>query len=242
MKAILIPVKEFREAKKRLAPHFPPADRAALAEAMCEDFFSVVAATRCADRVFVISKEPGALSRAQKLGWETIVESRQTSESDSVDAGSRYCAERGVQALLRLPVDIPLVEPSDIKAVFEQLGPAPSVVLVPSSDGTGTNALLRSPAVLFPSRFGPNSFPRHLAEAERCGARARVFRNPRLELDIDELEDLRRLSTQLRPDSATARWLIERNLLPVVPPADALGCDTKPWGPTGKDSDESAGQ
>src|ERR1039458_9440254 len=98
MKAILIPVKEFREAKKRLAPHFPPADRAALAEAMCEDFFSVVAATRCADRVFVISKEPGALSRARKLGWETIVESYQTSESDSVDAGSRYCAEQGVHA------------------------------------------------------------------------------------------------------------------------------------------------
>lgn len=46
MKAILIPVKEFREAKKRLAPHFPPADRASLAKAMCEDFFSVVAATR----------------------------------------------------------------------------------------------------------------------------------------------------------------------------------------------------
>src|ERR1035437_5662073 len=184
MKAILIPVKEFREAKKRLAPHFLPADRAALAAAMCEDFFNVVAATRCADRVFVISKEPGALSRAQKFGWETIVESHQISESESVDAASRYCAERGIQALLRLPIDMPLVEPYDIEAVFERLGPPPFVVLVPSSDGTGTNALLRSPAVLFPARFGPNSFPRHLAEAEHCGARAQVYRNPRLEMDI----------------------------------------------------------
>ncbi len=212
MKAILIPVKEFREAKKRLAPHFTPADRAALAEAMCEDFFNVVAATRCADRVFVISKEPGAISRARKLGWETIVESSQTSESDSVDEGSRYCAEHSVEALLRLPIDLPLVEPGDIDAVFEQLDAAPSVVIVPSSDGTGTNALLRSPAVLFPSRFGPNSFPRHLAEAKVCGARTRVYRNPRLELDIDELDDLRRLSNRLRPGSATARWLSERNL------------------------------
>jgi 2-phospho-L-lactate/phosphoenolpyruvate guanylyltransferase len=212
MRAILIPVKEFCEAKKRLAPHFPPGDRAALAEAMCEDFFKVVAATRCADRVFVISKEPGALSRARKLGWETIVESSQTSESDSVDEGSRYCAERRVDALLRLPIDLPLAEPSDIEAVFRELEAAPSAVIVPSSDGTGTNALLRSPAALFPSRFGPNSFPRHLAEAKACGARARVYRNPRLELDIDELDDLRRLSSRLRPDSATARWLLERDL------------------------------
>jgi 2-phospho-L-lactate/phosphoenolpyruvate guanylyltransferase len=212
MKAILIPVKEFREAKKRLAPHFPPGDRAALAEAMCEDFFNVVAATRCADRVFVISKEPGALSRARKFGWETIVESSQTSESDSVDEGSRYCAKHSIDALLRLPIDLPLAEPSDIEAVFQELEAAPSAVIVPSSDGTGTNALLRSPAVLFPSRFGPNSFPRHLAEAKACGARSRVYRNPRLELDIDELDDLRRLSSRLRPDSATARWLLERDL------------------------------
>ena len=224
MKAILIPVKEFREAKKRLAPHFSSADRAALAEAMCDDFFEVVAATRRADRVFVISKERAALAWARELGWETIVESRQTSESDSVDAGSRYCAEQGIQALLRLPVDMPQAEPHDIDAVFEQLEDAPSAVLVPSSDGTGTNALLRSPAVLFPSHFGPNSFPRHVAEAERCGARIRVFRNPRLELDIDELEDLRRLAKRLRPGSATARWLVARGLLAGAPrPYEAGG-------------------
>jgi 2-phospho-L-lactate guanylyltransferase len=230
MKAILIPVKEFCEAKKRLAPHFRPVDRAALAEAMCEDFFSVVAATHCADRVFVISKEPGALSRARNLGWETIVESYQTSESDSVDAGSRYCAEKGVHALLRLPIDLPLVEPCDIEAVFEQLEVAPSVVMVPSSDGTGTNALLRSPAVLFSSHFGPNSFPRHLAEASRCGARTRVFRNPRLELDIDELDDLRRLSNRLRSGSATARWLTERDIGLGAARADGISGDATRFG------------
>ena len=228
MRAILIPVKEFHEAKKRLAPHFSPADRAALAEAMCDDFFRVVAATRCADRIFVISKEPGALTRARTLGWETIVESRQSSESDSVDAGSRYCAAQGVHALLRFPIDLPLVEPHDIESLFDALEPAPSVILTPSSDGTGTNALLRSPAVLFPSHFGTNSFPRHLAEAERSGARIIVLRNPRLELDIDELDDLTRLADRLRPGSATAQWLADRDLLAPAPPDDALAFSAEP--------------
>jgi 2-phospho-L-lactate/phosphoenolpyruvate guanylyltransferase len=210
MKAIVIPVKEFREAKKRLAPHFSPDDRAALAQAMCEDFFGVVAAVRGVDRIFVVSKEPQVLLGARELGWETIAESRQVSESDSVDAASRHCAERGVSALLRLPVDIPLVEPSDIEAVFENLGAAPAAILTPSSDGTGTNAILRSPPTLFPSHFGPNSLVRHLAEAEACGVRAQVFRNARLELDIDELEDLQKLAPRVRSGSATARWLMER--------------------------------
>ena len=30
-------------------------------------------------------------------------------------------------------------------------------LLVPSRDGTGTNAIIRAPANLFPSRFGPRS-------------------------------------------------------------------------------------
>ena len=108
MKAVLIPVKEFREAKKRLAPHFSPDDRAALAQAMCEDFFGVVGAVRCADRIFVISKEPQVLLRARELGWETIAESRQISESDSVDAASRYCAERGEPLQIFPFVDVQL--------------------------------------------------------------------------------------------------------------------------------------
>src|SRR5579859_6910340 len=145
MKAILIPVKEFREAKKRLAPHFSSAERAALAEAMCEDFFAVVAATRCVERVFVVSKEPGALARARERGWETVLETRQISESDSVDAASQYCAAHGVRELLRLPIDLPLAEPKDIEAVFrkfdekfgERFDGAPAAVLIPSRDGTG---------------------------------------------------------------------------------------------------------
>ena len=103
-----------------------------------------------------------------------------------------------------------MVEPADIEAVFEALGVGPTAILVQSSDGTGTNAILRSPPALFPSHFGPHSFVRHLAEAEACGVRAHVFRNPRLELDIDEWEDLQKLVPRVRPDSATARWLMER--------------------------------
>ncbi len=213
MNAILIPVKEFRRAKQRLAMHLTADERESLAAALCDDFFQVVAGVRGVDRVFVVSKEPRALARAKELRWEVIPESRQVSESDSVDAASRYCGERGVDALLRLPIDIPLAEPRDIEAIFEQLQDAPSAVLVPSSDGTGTNAVLRSPPALFPSHFGPHSFPRHVAEAERSGARVRIFRNPRLELDMDELEDLQRLAPLLRPNSATVGWFAAHPLL-----------------------------
>jgi 2-phospho-L-lactate guanylyltransferase len=207
LKAILIPVKEFSRAKQRLAMDLSGPDRASLAQAMFEDVFDVVAAVRRIDAIFVVSSEPVALARARGLGWQVIPESRQRSESDSVDFASHWCADRGVGALLRLPIDMPLVEPDDIEVLFEKLEAPPAAVLVPSRDGTGTNALLRTPPALFPSHFGPGSFAKHLAEAKSCGARAKVVRNPRLELDVDDLQDLRLLSRGCRPGTATALWL-----------------------------------
>jgi 2-phospho-L-lactate guanylyltransferase len=209
MKAILIPVKLFRDSKKRLGPHFSPDARSTLAAALCEDFFGTIAHVRSADRVFVVSQEPRALEWARANGWEAIVEREQISESHSVDAASRFCAEAGVRVLLRIPIDLPLARAEDIDAVFAATEDAPCVVVVPSRDGTGTNAILRSPPTLFPSHFGPNSFAAHLAEVERCRARVKILRNPRIGLDIDELEDLRALAGRAPPDSALARWVAE---------------------------------
>jgi 2-phospho-L-lactate guanylyltransferase len=112
-----------------------------------------------------------------------------------------------VTALLRLPIDIPLATADDIEELFGALEPEPCAVLVPSRDGTGTNALLRSPPALFPSHFGPDSFALHLAEAERCKAKTKVIRNPRLALDVDEPADLKALRAALDFDCATRRWL-----------------------------------
>jgi 2-phospho-L-lactate guanylyltransferase len=207
MKAILIPVKTFAEAKKRLTPSYSHAARAALAEALCRDFFGVIARVQLAERVYVASKEPLALQWAREGGWRTIPETEQVSESHSVDAASDICAENGVTALLRIPIDLPLVTASDIDAIFAAVETAPSCIVVPSRDGTGTNALLRSPPRLFPSHFGPNSFPQHVAEAERCGARVKILRNERIGLDIDEPDDLRALAGRIPDRSATAAWI-----------------------------------
>ena len=212
MKAILIPVKTFAESKKRLALNYSTQARAELAAALCKDFFSVVAQARGFDRVFVVSQERQALAWAKDRDWETIVEYEQISESASIDAASAYCAGRGADALLRLPIDIPLATAEDIEAVFAAVEKGPCAVIVPSRDGTGTNALLRSPPRVFPSHFGPDSFALHLQEAERCSARVTVLHNPRIALDVDEIDDLQALTGRLRNDSATASWLAKYRL------------------------------
>jgi len=209
MKTILIPVKQYHRAKTRLAKDLPAPARAALAAALCEDFFCLVAEVRGAERVCVVSAEQRALQLARQRGWQTIVETEQISESHSVDAAARLCAAMGATSLLRLPIDIPLTKPADIDEILSLVELGPSAILVPSRDGTGTNALLRSPPDLFPSHFGPGSFALHLAEAQRCSARVRVIENPRIALDIDEDSDLTALSGLLDPASAMAGWIAQ---------------------------------
>jgi 2-phospho-L-lactate/phosphoenolpyruvate guanylyltransferase len=214
MKALLIPVKDLHNAKQRLAPDLSQSDRTALAEAMFDDFCASVAQIRCVDQIFVVTSYEPAFERARALGWEVLRETAQESESASVDAASRICAGRGVTSLARLPIDLPLVTPADIEQIFAAARPSPSVVIVPSRSGTGTNALFRTPPALFPSRFGPNSFPKHSREAEQCGADLAVLRNERLELDVDDLDDLLFLASRSDLPPATRKWLRRAGLLP----------------------------
>lgn len=208
-RALLLPVKDLRSAKERLAPALTPEERFGLAQAMLADTIRVMRGVKRANKIFVITSYEPAMETAANYGWEILREERQVSESASVDFASRFCAERGVTALLRLPLDLPLVQPSDIDDLLAAECSAPAVILVPSRDGTGTNAMLRTPPALFPSHFGPNSFAEHRQEAERARARIIVKRNERLEMDVDDEADLRALLRHDLTHTATGKWLEE---------------------------------
>src|SRR2546423_3920850 len=209
MKGIVIPVKAFGQAKSRLWRFVSPGRCAALAEAMCSDVLVSASRASGVDKIIVVSNEPRALAAARANGWDALQEQTQVSESASVDMASRYCESIGVTSLLRLPGDVPLVQSSDIEDIFCAAGRAPGCVIVPSRDGTGTNALLRSPPTAFASHFGKDSFTKHLAAARAADIPVSVVRNPRLELDVDELSDIKLLLQQVSPHSHTGKWFSE---------------------------------
>jgi len=213
MRALLLPIKDLRQAKQRLAPLLPPEDRFGLAQAMLADTIRAVRGVQRAERIFVVTNYIPAMQAAEENGWELLREDQQISESVSVDAASRHCTECGVTALLRLPLDVPLVRSSDIDDLLAVEFVAPALVIVPSRDGTGTNAILRTPPGLFPSHFGTGSFAKHCDEAERAGAQIVVRRNARLEMDVDDESDLRALVRQDLRGTETGTWLKSSGLL-----------------------------
>ena len=213
MRALLLPIKDLRQAKQRLAPLLTPLDRFGLAQAMLADTIRAVRGVQRAERIFVVTNYIPAMQAAEENGWELLREDQQISESVSVDAASRHCTECGVTALLRLPLDVPLVRSSDIDDLLAVEFVAPALVIVPSRDGTGTNAILRTPPGLFPSHFGTGSFAKHCDEAERAGAQIVVRRNERLEMDVDDAADLRALAREDLRGTETGAWLERSGLL-----------------------------
>lgn len=209
MKVIVIPVKAFAQAKSRLAGCLSAKARAELAEAMCADVFAAVAMVRAVDRVFVVTNEPLAMAWARRQGWDLLAEERQISESASVDMACRHCEGRGVEAVLRLPGDIPLARAGDIAAIFAAFESSGGCVIVPSRGGTGTNALLRSPPTAFASHFGSGSFAKHLAAARVADVPVTILRNPRIELDVDEADDLKLLREAVSSGSRVGVWFSE---------------------------------
>ena len=155
-----------------------------------------------------------ALEWAKKNGWDTLTESHQVSEVASIDFASRHCEMLGIDALLRIPTDVPLLRSVDVEDIFAGLDEAPSCVIAPSRDGTGTNALLRSPPRAFPSFFGKNSLARHREAARAAGVAIKIIHNPRIELDVDEPDDLELLRGMTSANSHTGRWFSERGRVP----------------------------
>jgi 2-phospho-L-lactate/phosphoenolpyruvate guanylyltransferase len=193
MRALLLPVKDLRNAKQRLVGILTPEERFALAHAMLADTVRAMRSVQRADKIFVVTNYEPAMQAARKNGWHILSEDRQISESVSVDDASHRIEALGFSAVLRIPLDLPLIQSQDIDDLLAIECCAPAVVIVPSRDGTGTNAILRTPPTLFPSHFGSGSFAKHCAEADSARAQIHHRRNAHLEMDVDDEADLRAL-------------------------------------------------
>lgn len=200
--AILVPVKDLTRAKTRLAPLMTEAERRHFAALLLEGTLRAVCAVRGDARRVVVTNYPPAVELARTLGMQVIHETEQRSESASVDAASAQMEREGVAAVLRVPLDLPLLQPADLEAVLAAADAGAEIVLVPSLSGTGTNALYRSPPTAFPSHFGQGSYPKHQAEAQRVSRKVTELRLERVALDIDDADDVGELVRRGTPCAA----------------------------------------
>jgi 2-phospho-L-lactate guanylyltransferase len=168
--AVLVPVKAFHEAKVRLAPALDGPTRAGLAPArplpvhvVCDD-----------DRVAAWAAEHGA-----SVLWKP-------------GRGLNGAVNEGLADLAEVGFTRAIVAHADLPHALELawVADGPGVTLVPDRHDDGTNVAAVPTTSGFTFAYGPGSFARHVAEADRLGLEVRIVREPRLGWDVDVPADL----------------------------------------------------
>ncbi len=185
MRAIVLPVRSLDEAKSRLAPVLSAMERAALTLAMLEDVLDAAVAMP-GWQVWVLSPDESVLEIAAGRGARPITE-EQGPLGPALGQAEAEAEAAGLGALAVVLPDLPLLTPAVLARALHTLGP---VVIAPSTDGIGTNFLLRRPPAAMSSHFGRDSFRRHVEAAAEHELPTAVVEVPELAFDLDAPSDI----------------------------------------------------
>jgi 2-phospho-L-lactate guanylyltransferase len=176
---VLIPVKAFADGKARLAPTLDRAGRAELSRMMATRVLEAAAPLPVA----VVCDDDEVARWAVAHGATALPEPGR-GLNGAVEAGVARLAALGANEVMVAHADLPMAHG------LAQLAGFSGVTLVPDRRDDGTNVVCVPAAASFRFAYGPGSFVRHRAEAERLGLPHRVIRQPDLAWDVDVPADI----------------------------------------------------
>jgi 2-phospho-L-lactate guanylyltransferase len=185
----IVPVKPLQRAKSRLSNILTQSERASLSRKLLKQTLKVLAQVPAVEQTLVISRDSEALALARGYDAKTVTERGSPQLNKALVRASLIAQGYGVTAVLVLPADLPLLIKEDVEKLIASSGSPPEVVIAPDRRGTGTNAILSSPPGLIEYDFGSDSFSKHVARAEKAGARVVICDLPSLGLDLDDPDD-----------------------------------------------------
>ena len=195
-----MPLRDGHSGKTRLADHFTQQERGQVVTALVRHVVRTLHAVDLSG-VLVVTHAPEFVRRVLPPHSRLQVVA-QPAERPGLNAGvtlgREVAAEQGVDRLLIVHADLPLLALADVEALLSRRG---DLVLAPDRAGTGTNALVLDAASRdFRFRFGPGSRLAHLREAAALGLRSAVVERSGTWTDLDTAADWAAL-----PDAVRAR-------------------------------------
>jgi 2-phospho-L-lactate/phosphoenolpyruvate guanylyltransferase len=187
----LVPVKTLSAAKSRLAAHLSPSQRETIVLDMLRYVLCILRASEVLEQVIVVSPDQRVLEHAQSWGAEAWPEEVH-GHNAALGAAATHIRATGAAGLLTISADLPLLRVQDIRALVSRADRHP-VVIAPSREGTGTNALLLRPPLAIPYLFGTNSFHHHVQAAGQRQLSVSIYYSTGLAWDIDTIDDIREL-------------------------------------------------
>jgi len=203
--ALLVPVKNLGNAKQRLGEAFDQEHRTLLAEAMLRDVLTAIAGVAGRLDPFLVTGDTRARDLAAEFAFAVIEDARNESETAAIEMATAWCEDRGYDATVVVPGDVPLTTSIELHRVLDA-APGQGAVFVPAYDRRGSNCILRRPASIIPLRFGNDSFLPHCEAMKKTGKPLVILELPGIGLDIDNPHELALLVR--RPGDTHAQRLL----------------------------------
>lgn len=181
---VLVPVKSFRAAKRRLGDVLDPPQRAALAARLAA---AVLAAA--APLPVCVACDDEEVAEFARVRGATVAWTPGLGLNGAVRSGVSLLGEAGASWVTIVHADLPRARGIGALEHFD------GVTLAPDRRRRGTNLLRVPTACAFTTHFGVDSFQRHLAECGRRGLASLVLDRDDLAFDVDDPVDLAELGT-----------------------------------------------
>ena len=188
----LIPVRDFRTGKSRLAQTLVENARNQLGRWMLERVLKAVGAADRIDEIVVLSDSAEVLTLAGEYGAIGLFEKSGGLNND-LEIGRSWARQKNARSLFIVHGDLPFLTSEEVNSFLEGCEPSGNpgrdIRIAKSKDG-GTTALFMQPIDAIPFLFGEQSFEKHRAAARKKGCDPQACESFGFAHDIDSPEDL----------------------------------------------------
>ena len=180
-------MKTFSVAKTRLK--LSKTQKEEICKAMLEEVLYTVSKSQLIDKIILVSKDETALKLGRQFNTVEIFDD-ESGVNHAVYLADQYILDNKYDRSIIFPQDIPIMRSSDIDSLLGFRESEKSVIIVPSRQLNGTNALVRCSTNIIKTQYDRGSYAFQLDAAKAVSQNVSIALIRRIMLDIDDEHDL----------------------------------------------------
>ena len=185
--SVIIPVKTFSKAKTRL--NIQQTCKEEMCSIMLQEVLKTISNCNLVSKIVIVSKDETALKIGRPFNAIEIFDD-ESGVNNAINLADEYLSDKNFDCSVIFPQDIPIMTSSDIDALLGFIRSINSVIIVPSRQFNGTNALVRYPVGLMQTRYDMGSYTHQMDAASTKTKNISIALIRRMMLDIDDESDL----------------------------------------------------
>ena len=167
---------------------------------MLQEVLKTISNCNLINEIVIVSKDETALKIGSPFNAIEIFDD-ESGVNNAINLADEYLSDKNFDCSVIFPQDIPIMTSSDIDALLGFIRSINSVIIVPSRQFNGTNALVRYPVGLMQTRYDMGSYTHQMDAASTKTKNISIALIRRMMLDIDDESDLAfMLKQNTKPD------------------------------------------